>query len=63
MKVQYIKEPLLKEDYVDVHYREETESIALIKNFFLSLHSIIGKKDDYIQKLHPNSIYYLKVVD
>lgn len=34
MKVQYLKEPLLKEDYVDVHYREETEPIALVKDFF-----------------------------
>lgn len=63
MKVQYLKEPLLKEDYVDVHYREETESIALVKDFFQSLHSIIGKKDGYMQKLHPCSIYYLEVVD
>ena len=63
MKVQYLKEPLLKEDYVDVHYREETESIALVKDFFQSLHSIIGKKEDCMQKLHPGSIYYLEVVD
>lgn len=63
MKVHYLKEPLLKEDYIDVHYREESESIEVIRNFFLSFHCIMGKKDDCMQKLHPGSIYYLEVVD
>lgn len=63
MKVHYLKEPLLKEDYIDVHYREESESIEVIRNFFLSFQYIVGKKDDCLQKLHPGSIYYLEVVD
>lgn len=63
MKIHYLKEPLLEEDYVDVHYRKENESIEVIRNFFSSFHSIMGKKDDCMQKLHPGSIYYLEVVD
>lgn len=63
MKIHYLKEPLLEEDYVDVHYRKENESIEVVRNFFSSFHSIMGKKDDCMQKLHPGSIYYLEVVD
>lgn len=63
MKIHYLKEPALSEDHVEIHYRQESETINLIRNFFLSFHSIIGKKDDCMQKLHPGSIYYLEVVD
>ncbi len=63
MKIQYYKEPGLREDYVDVHFREETEKLGMIRDFFSSFGSIIGKKDDILCKLHPGSIYYLEVVD
>lgn len=63
VKVHYLKEPLLEEDYIDVHYREESESVEVIRNFFYSFQSIMGKKDDCMQKLYPGSIYYLEVVD
>lgn len=63
MKIQYYKEPALKEDYVDVHFREETETIGMIRDFFSSFGSIMGKKDNVLYKLHPGSIYYLEVVD
>ena len=57
MKVHYWKEPSLKEDHVDVHYRKESESVEMIRNFFLSFHSIMGKKDGCTNKLYPGSIY------
>lgn len=63
MKVQYQRNPSLQEDYVDVHYREETETIDMIREFFSSFNSIMGRKEDGIHKLHPGSIYYLEVVD
>lgn len=63
MKVHYLKEAHLEEDYVDVHYSQESETIELIKDFFLSFHSICGRKDDCVKKLHSGSIYYLEVVD
>lgn len=63
MKIRYYKEPALKEEHVDVHFREETEKIGAIREFFSSFGSIIGKKEHVLYKLHPNSIYYLEVVD
>lgn len=63
MKVQYYNEPALREDYVDVHYREETEEIGMVRNFFSSFGGIMGKKEQVLYKLHPGSIYYLEVVD
>lgn len=63
MKINYWKEPSLEEDRVDVHYRQDSEAINVIRNFFLSFQSILGKKDGCILKLHPGSIYYLEVVD
>lgn len=63
MRIQYWKEPSLEEDRVDVHYRQETETIDVIREFFSSFNSIMGKKEDGIYKLHPGSIYYLEVVD
>ncbi len=63
MKVNYLKEPSIKEDHVDVHYRKESETIDVIRDFFLSFHSVIGKKEDGMQKIHPASIFYLEVVD
>lgn len=63
MKVHYFKETFLEEDYVDIHYQKENEAVEVIRNFFLSFHSIMGRKDGCVQKLHPGSIYYLEVVD
>ncbi len=63
MKIQYYKEPALKEDHVDVHFREETEKIGIIRDFFSSFEGIMGKKENVLYKLHPGSIYYLEVVD
>lgn len=44
MKIQYYKEPTLKEDHVDVHFREETKKIGIIRDFFSSFGGIMGKK-------------------
>lgn len=63
MKIQYQKEPSLKEDFVEVHYREESEKIKTIRDFFDAFQSITGRKENDIYKLHPESIYYLEVVD
>ena len=63
MKIQYYNDPALEEDYVDVHFREETEKIGIIRNFFSSFEGIMGKKENALYKLHPGSIYYLEVVD
>ena len=30
MKIQYQRDPFLEEDYVEVHYREESEGIKTI---------------------------------
>lgn len=63
MKVQYRQEPSLEEDYVEVHFREESEKIKAIRDFFTAFQSITGKKENDIHKLYPESIYYLEVVD
>ena len=63
MKVRYYREPKLQEDHVDIHFREETEKIGIIRNFFSSFEGLMGKKDDVLHRLHPDSIYYLEVVD
>lgn len=63
MKVRYYREPALREDYVEVHYQEETERIETVRSFFSSLQSITGKRENDICRLHPGSIYYLEVVD
>lgn len=63
MKIHYLREPSLKEDYVEVHYQEENDAVEVIRNFFFSFESIMGKRDGCTQKLHPGSIYYLEVVD
>ena len=63
MKIYYIKESSLKEEHVDVHYRQDSETIEVIRNFFSSLECITGKKDGCMHKLYPGSIYYLEVVD
>lgn len=63
MKIQYYREASLKEDYVEVHFREETEKIQTVRSFFSSFKSIMGKKEDGAYKLYPGSIYYLEVVD
>lgn len=63
MKIQYYQESSLEEDYVEVHFQEETEKIGIIKTFFSSFQSITGKKENSIYKIHPESIYYLEVVE
>ena len=63
VRVNYNKDISLQEDKVDIHYREESEQLEIIRNFFSSLQSITGKKDDEVCILHPGSIYYLEVVD
>lgn len=63
MKIKYFREPVLEDDYVEVHYRQESETIDVIRDFFLSFQYITGKKEDGVYKIHPGSIYYLEVVD
>lgn len=63
VKVRYCREHLLQEDYVEVHFQEENERIGLIRNFFSSLQSIVGRKGNEMHKIYPGSIYYLEVVD
>ena len=63
MKIRYQKETSLKEDYVEIHFREESERIKTIRDFFTAFQSIAGKKENEIHKLHPESIFYLEVVD
>lgn len=63
MRVSYHREPSLREDRADIHYREENEQIEIVRNFFSSLQSITGKKNDEVCVLWPGSIYYLEVVD
>ncbi|MCM1122634.1 MAG: LytTR family transcriptional regulator DNA-binding domain-containing protein [Eubacterium sp.] len=63
MKIRYKRDSSLREDTVDIQYREENEQIEVIRNFFSSLQSITGKRDDEVCVLHPGSIYYLEMVD
>lgn len=63
MKIQYFREASLKEDYVDVHFREETEKIQAVRSFFSSFKSVMGRKDNSVYKLYLGSLYYLEVVD
>lgn len=63
MRVNYNRDPSLKEDRIDICYKEEDERIEIIRNFFFSLQSITGKKEDAVCVLHPGSIYYLEMVD
>lgn len=63
MRVNYIKDSSLNEDRADIYYREENEQIEIIRNFFSSMRSITGRKEDEIHLLHPGSIYYLELVD
>lgn len=63
MRVFYNRDPSLKEDRIDICYKEEDERIEIIRNFFFSLQSITGKKEDVVCVLHPGSIYYLEMVD
>lgn len=63
LRVNYNRDPALKEDWIDVCYREENEQIEIVRNFFSSLQSITGKKEDEVCVLHPGSIFYLESVD
>lgn len=63
MRVSYSRDTSLREDRVEVCYREENEQIEVIRNFFASMQSIIGRREDEACVLHPGSIYYLEVVE
>ena len=63
MRVNYNRDSSLSEERIDVYYREENEQIEIIRNFFSSLQSVTGRKDDEMCVLHPGSIYYLEMVD
>lgn len=63
VRISYSQDASLREDRVEVCYREENEQIEIIRNFFSSLQSITGRKGDEICVLHPGSVYYLEVVD
>lgn len=63
MRVNYSRDSSLREDRVDIHYREETEQIEVIRNFFSSMQNIMGRREDEVCVLQPGSIYYLEMVD
>ena len=63
MKIRFRRDASLTEDSVEVNYREETEKITVIRDFFSSFQSITGKKENTLHKIYPGSIYYLEVVE
>lgn len=63
MRVSYSRDSSLQEDRVDIHYREETEQIEVIRNFFSSMQSITGKREHEVCVLQPGSIFYLESIE
>ena len=51
MNIRYYKEPSLQEDYVEVHYQEESETVDVIRDFFDSFQSITAKSENGISVL------------
>lgn len=63
MKVNYFKDDSIDENYVDIYYSEECSELESIRKFFHSYDIILGKKEDLQQKIYPDQIYYLEIVD
>ncbi len=63
MKVNKFQESNLKEDYVDVHYKDMNNKIQNLFDYLSASQSIIGKSEDTQVIINPFDIYYCEVVD
>ena len=63
MKINQFREPGLKEDYMDVHYREYNEEIRRILASAESGNALLGKQEGVQVYLVPEEIYYFETVD
>ena len=63
MKINQFREPGLKEDYMDVHYREYNEEIRRILASAESGNALLGKQEGVQVYLVPEEIYYFEIVD
>ena len=63
MRINYYKDLSLKEDRVDVHYRERNEEISNLMSFLENRQVIIGSSEKESKPIFPDRIYYLEIVD
>lgn len=63
LKVNKFQEDNLKEDYVDVHYKDMNKKIQNLFDYLSATQSIIGKNEDTQVIINPLDIYYCEVVD
>lgn len=63
MKVNFYRDDSITENRADIYYYEENSELESIRNFFNSYNIILGKKEDLQQRIYPDEIYYLEIVD
>ena len=63
MQVRYYKDPVLKENRVEVYYRNQDREIENLMAFLEMEQIIIGSREGETKRIFPNEIYYLEIVD
>lgn len=63
MKINKYQQTDIKEDYVDVHYRELNPQISGLFEYLDAMNTVIGAKDQEQRIIHLSEIYYCEVVD
>lgn len=63
MQVQYYEKPGLKENRVDIFYKEYNEEIESLASFLEKDQVLIGTQERQTCKFAVSDIYYLEIVD
>lgn len=66
MKINFYREPDLKENHVDLHYNQIDDETAAIKQYLTAFEGVIPGKDEDSERermLVPGEILYIEVVD
>lgn len=63
MKINYYQEEALREDRVDVYYREKNAQITNLMSFLEAEQVLYGRSEGEQRRLYLNEIYYVEVVE
>lgn len=63
MKINKYKNQMISEDYMDLHYRQETDEIKDLIQYVNSRIKLLGKNDSSQKIIVTQEIYYIEAID
>jgi len=63
LKIHYHQEESIKENRIELYFKEINSEVSAIMNYLESYTSILGKKEEEIKPISIGEIFYLEVIE